>query len=209
MSEKRRRVHYHLDTKGVTDLPFDEIKAVLRGADDLIGTGGRNMLAKILKGSKDKKLLQHGLDTSPVYGFYQGLTIGDITARIDWVIKNGYLDIEYDGRLPVLVYTDKGWEIERNTYSDELLEKLWSLIPDGDYRFVHELKDRNRGMILLLLDKIKESGEQGFVPILKAWQEIEYKNVRKEISKVINHLETCGRQDKVVDLYEYRLKRQK
>lgn len=28
---------------------------ILRGADELISTGGRSMLAKILKGSKDNK----------------------------------------------------------------------------------------------------------------------------------------------------------
>jgi hypothetical protein len=28
------------------------------------------MLAKILKGSKDKKLLEHGLDKCPSYGYY-------------------------------------------------------------------------------------------------------------------------------------------
>ncbi|MHB8917582.1 MAG: hypothetical protein ACYC4H_06130 [Desulfocucumaceae bacterium] len=55
----------------------------------------------------------------------------------------------------MIVCTDRDWEIERDTYSDELLEKLRSLIPGGDYSFVNELKDRNRGMILLLLDKIK------------------------------------------------------
>lgn len=80
----------------------------MRGADELIATGGRNLLAKILKGSKDKKLLHYGLDKSPVYGFYKELKIEDITARIDWLIKKGYLDIEYSGRLPVIVYTDRG-----------------------------------------------------------------------------------------------------
>lgn len=55
----------------------------------------------------------------------------------------------------MLVYTDKGWEIERDTYSDELLEKLQSLLPGRNYSFVNELKDKNRGMILLLLEEKK------------------------------------------------------
>jgi len=45
-----------LDSKGIIDLPFNEIKVILRGADDLIMTARRNMLSKILKGSKEKKL---------------------------------------------------------------------------------------------------------------------------------------------------------
>lgn len=70
MSRKKQRVGYHLAPKDVKNLPFEEIKAILRGADELIAVGGRSLLAKILKGSKDKKLLQYGLDKSPVYGFY-------------------------------------------------------------------------------------------------------------------------------------------
>jgi superfamily II DNA helicase RecQ len=210
MSRKQQRVGYTLDPKGIKDLPFTEIKAVLRGADELIATGGRNMLAKILKGSRDKKLLQYGLDQCPVYGFYKELKVEDITARIDWLIKKGYLDIEYSGRLPVIVYTERGWEIERDTYSDELLEKLASLLPGGDYSFVNELKDRNRGMILLLLDKIKKAGDKGFIPLLLAWEEIDYRKVREEIAKVINHLEKGGDMpDKVIDLRDYRLRNQK
>ncbi|MCL6477944.1 MAG: RQC domain protein [Peptococcaceae bacterium] len=211
MGRKKQRVEVNLDTKDVKDLPFEEIKAILRGADDLIATGGRNLLAKILKGSKDKKVLEHGLDKSPVYGFYKELKIEDITARIDWLIKKEYLRIEYFGGLPMIVYTDKGWEIERDTYSDELLEKLRSLIPGGDYSFVNELKDRNRGMILLLLDKIRETGDRGFIPLLRAWREIDYKKVRKEISGVISHIEKGGKTGdssvKVIDFQEYRDKK--
>ncbi|WP_282432878.1 RQC-minor-1 family DNA-binding protein [Pelotomaculum propionicicum] len=125
-------------------------------------------------------------------------------------MKKGYLDIEYNGRLPVIIFTDRGWEIERDTFSDELLEKLGSLIPGGDYSFVNELKDRNRGMILLLIDKIKKSGEKGFIPLLQAWMEIDYRKVREEIAKVINHLEKSGDlPDKVISLHEYRLKNKK
>jgi len=110
----------------------------------------------------------------------------------------------------VIIFTDRGWEIERDTFSDELLEKLGSLIPGGDYSFVNELKDRNRGMILLLIDKIKKSGEKGFIPLLQAWMEIDYRKVREEIAKVINHLEKSGDlPDKVISLHEYRLKNKK
>ena len=57
MSRKIQRVRYRLDAKSITALPFDEIAAILRGADTLIMSGGRSMLVKILKGSRDKKLL--------------------------------------------------------------------------------------------------------------------------------------------------------
>jgi len=58
MAKNRHKVEVQLDTKSIKDLSAEEIKAILRGTDDLIATAGRSMLAKILKGSKDKKLLQ-------------------------------------------------------------------------------------------------------------------------------------------------------
>jgi len=69
MSRKRQRVQYRIDSGGITYLTNDEIKAILRTAGELIATGGRTLLTKILKGSRDKKLLEYGLDKSPVYEF--------------------------------------------------------------------------------------------------------------------------------------------
>ncbi len=106
MSRRRERVQFHLDTGDVKGLPECEIAAILRGADDLIMQGGRAMLMKVLKGSRAKKVFELGLNQSPVYGYYSSLSQADILARIDWVISSGYLTIEYEGRLPVLVYTE-------------------------------------------------------------------------------------------------------
>lgn len=189
MGKKVRRVPYKLKPLKGSSLSPDEIKAILRGVDDLIDSGGRSMLAKILKGSRDKKLLEMKLNESPVYGYYHYLTLAEITSRIDRVIVEGYLEITYSYRLPVLLYTDAGWEIEKETYAEELLHKLWGLLPQGDYSYVEELIDRNRQMILLLLEKIEATGDRRFVPLLEAWAEIEYKKVRKAIKRVIAALQ--------------------
>lgn len=188
MSRKKQRVRYELDAGDICYLPEEEIKAILRAADELIATGGRSMLAKILKGSKDKKVLEYGLDQCPVYGYYRELTLQEITNRIDWTIKRGFLEIEYRDRLPMLVFSETGWGIERETYAEELCQKLMILLEEKDYSLVQELKDRNRGMILLLIEKIKLTGNARFIPLLKAWKEIECKKVKAEIQKVIDYL---------------------
>ena len=189
MSKKVRRVPYTLDDKGIADLPREEIVTILRGADDLILSGGRNLLAKILKGSRDKRLLELGLDASPVYGAFQGLTLAEIMARVDWVILHGYLAIEYDYRLPLLVYTPRGWEIERDTYATELLAGFDDLLASGQAVYdMTYLKDRSRDMILLLLDKVEASGDAKYIPLLEAWAEIDYKKVRSRIRGVIQRL---------------------
>lgn len=43
-------------------------------------------------------------------------------------------------------------------------------------------------MILLLIGKIKQAGNARFIPLLKAWKEIEYKKVQAEIQSVIDYL---------------------
>ena len=177
----------------ITRLEMNDIKAILRAADELIATGGRTILSRVLKGSRDKKVLEHGLDQCPVYGFYRHLTLEEISHRIDFLIKSGYLKIEYSSSLPVIVYTQKGWEIERETYTEELLQKLKGLLAGNDYSFVTELKDRNRGMILLLIEKIRKTGNPDFIPLLKAWQEIDYRKVFDALQEAINELMLTAR----------------
>ncbi|GIP16512.1 hypothetical protein J40TS1_21540 [Paenibacillus montaniterrae] len=71
---------------------------------------------------------------------------------------------------------------------EELLVQLSELLKGTDYSYVSQLKDRNREMILLLIEKIKQTKNPDFVPLLKAWQEIEYKKVRSELQKAIDAL---------------------
>lgn len=191
MSRRSRRIQVDLNVRGLTDIPDSELHAILRGADDIIGQGGRSLLTNILRGSKSKPVLENGLDESPVYGYFRHLSRDDTLARIDWAILNKYLRIEYGAHLPVLVFTDKGWEIAREIRANELLQGILAAVGDGPpYRMQH-LKDRDRSMILLLLDKIEETREAKVIPALHAWKESDYKKVRRRINQVIRRLEAC------------------
>lgn len=112
MSRNAERVPASLGPLHIDHLPEEEIQIILRGADDLIMSGGRTSLAKILKGSRAKKILKLEFDHSPAYGDFSHLTVEEITARIDWAIVNDYLGVEYDYRLPLLIYRPRGWAIE-------------------------------------------------------------------------------------------------
>ncbi len=194
MSRRSRRVTVNLDAKGLKELSDDDLKAVLRGADDIIAQGGRTLLMRILRGSANKDVLERGLYQSPVYGYFRDLSDDDTLARIDWAILNDYLRIEYSHRLPLLVYTQKGWEIEQDTYANELLESIEAAHRTGPpYQMAH-LKDRDRGMVLLLLDKIAATGDPKFIPALKAWKKVDYKKVQQRIRQVIQRLETSSGQ---------------
>ena len=134
-------------------------------------------MLKILK-VKNKKVLK------TVWTSALSMAIGVLrdVNRIDW-IKEGYLNLEYND--PCLFFEVVGDRTE--TYA-EGMQKLVKLLGGKDYSYVHELKDRNRGMILLLIEKIKQTGNARFIPILKAWKEIEYKKVQAEIQRVIDYL---------------------
>src|SRR5690606_756719 len=94
-------------------LAESEVLAILRAADDIIAEGGRSLLSKILKGSKDSKLLELDLIRNPSYGFFKNLTIQQIMDKVDHMINAGFLEIEKRGRLPMIVFSPLGWVIER------------------------------------------------------------------------------------------------
>ncbi|HAB53391.1 MAG TPA: RQC domain protein, partial [Ignavibacteriales bacterium] len=92
-------------------------------------------------------------------------------------------------RLPLLVFTEEGWTIEKDTYSTELLKGFDKMINSGaNYFNMNYLKDKNRGLIFLLLDKIKLTNDKKYIPILESWKEIDYKKVQQKINQVINSI---------------------
>ena len=150
------------------------------------------MLMRILWRSASQDVLERGLDASPVYGHLRGLSNEDTLARIDWAILNGYLRVESAHRLPLLVYTQTGWEIEREQYANELLDGIEASLGNGAPYHMEHLKDRDREMIWLLLDKITATGDSRFIPALEAWKKVDYKKVQQRIRQVIQQLKSSS-----------------
>lgn len=189
MARRVQHVPYELDTRGIDTPREDEIRAVLRAADGLIGKGGRSLLTKILRGSREKRVLELGLETCPAYGFYREMSEERVLATIDWMIIHSYLEVVYDARLPVLVFTGKGWDIECEAYANELLAGFDQMLASGPGEYdMSYLKDRNREMILLLLTKVQDSGDSRYIPLLRAWEQVDYRKVRERIRSVIQAL---------------------
>jgi hypothetical protein len=189
MTRRVDRVPYHLDTRGIRALPPDDIRMILRGADDLIMRGGRHLLTLILKGSRAKQVISRSLDLSPAHGFYKDLSVEEVQARVDWVILHDYLAIEYDWRLPLLIYTPEGWAIEKETMANEHLQQIDKALGSGKQPLdMSDLKDRNREVILRLLEKIEASRDPRYIPALEAWEPIDYRKVRERIRRVIRVL---------------------
>ena len=188
MSKKVRRVPVVLDAGEIKDLPQEDIQMILRGADELISTGGRSMLAKMLKGSKDKKIFEYKLNECPAYGYYQDMKLDDISKCIDWMIKEDYLRIEYDYRLPLLVFSEKGWQIEKETFAQELYQRMCLDVEEKKARVIFEMKEVNRQVVMRVLDKIEKDGTEEFLPYLEAWKMLEVKKVAVRIAEVENKI---------------------
>ena len=192
MSKKVRRVPVVLDAGEIKDLPQEDIQMILRGADELISTGGRSMLAKMLKGSKDKKIFEYKLNECTAYGYYQDMKLDDISKCIDWMIKEDYLRIEYDYRLPLLVFSEKGWQIEKETFAQELYQRMCLDVKEKKARVIFEMKEVNRQVVMCVLDKIEKDGTKEFLPYLEAWKMLEVKKVAARIIEVENKIAGKG-----------------
>lgn len=142
------------------------------------------MLAKILKGSKDKKLLSYKLDTCPSYGAFQEMTLNKIMEYIDFTIQKGYLEIAYNAKLPMLVYTEQGWSIEKETYAEELLENILSNSKKED--ILELMHTTNREVKLLMLEKIATSKNNAYITFLEMWKTNEVKKMKSAIQKTLN-----------------------
>lgn len=189
MPRRSKRIPVNLTPGDFAALPSDDIRAILRAADDIIFSGGRSLLVKILKGSKDKKLLGMKLDESPAYGYYEELTLAEIQGRVDWMIDRRYLAIDYDGKLPLIVYTAKGWAIEIETITDEIIADFDVHLASDDRPYdMNYLKDRDREMILRLIEKIEATGNKLYIPILEDWAAIDYRKIRKRLNQAIRKL---------------------
>jgi superfamily II DNA helicase RecQ len=188
---RKPKVQYELsDLIGQKVPSEEEIKNILRAADEIIFVAGRTMLAKILKGSKDKKLLEQELNQCPSYGYYNQLSIEEITKIIDWMIVNNYLDIDYNGRLPMIIFSDKGFETYKPFYVDELYNCILNVSENTSDDLIEQLKQTNREVVKLLLLRIGVSKNIGFIRFLTKWEAVEVKKVRFMINGAISKLKS-------------------
>ncbi|MDR3594740.1 RQC-minor-1 family DNA-binding protein [Clostridium sp.] len=188
---RRAKVQYQLsDLRGQKVPSEEDIRNILRAADEIIFIAGRTMLARILKGSKDKKLLEKELNKCPSYGYYKHLSIEEITKNIDWMIVNDYLDIDYNGRLPMIIFSEKGWETYKPFYVEELYNIILNVNETDRNILIEQMKQTNRQVVKLLLLKIGESKNIGFIRFLTKWESVEVKKVRYMINCAISKLKS-------------------
>lgn len=183
---RKRRVPVHLAPAAT--LARADLALVLRAADSIIANGGRTVVTQILKGSRDKRLLEYRLDSNPAYGSMKDRSREEVASLVDRAIVDGYLEIRYDKDLPMLIFTARGWDLERKAMVTELLAELDRKLENGPPYDMTHLVNRNREMILDLLDAIEASRRPELRPLLFAWRDVDHRKVRTEIDRVLKSL---------------------
>lgn len=75
---------------------------------------GTKIIAEVLKGSKNKRVLQLGFDRLSTYGLLSELTIGAVKDSINLLIAEGYLRMTHD-EFPIVKITERGVKILKGT----------------------------------------------------------------------------------------------
>jgi hypothetical protein len=180
-SRSENMIEETVDPAENVPITAEEHDWILRGAWQVAASGGRTQLALLLKGSRNKDILKHGLDHSPIYGKLSFLTIEEIENRIDNLIRKGELRTEFFGKLPLILLTDESWERVRS-WAHRYECELASL---ADEKVLKEVVDkwryRRREEQNHLLEAACSMDAEATARILRAWSQVAGKDMRSKI----------------------------
>jgi len=106
-----------LDTSEKIDRTLDA-KMALSCVGRMKGRFGVTMVAKVLKGSQDKRLLQSRLNTLSTYGLMKSYAERDIADWLNWLVAEGYLRLS-EGQYPVVTLAERAIAVLEGT------EEVW------------------------------------------------------------------------------------
>jgi ATP-dependent DNA helicase RecQ len=95
------------------------VRKILACAARMKGKFGKNMLAAVLRGAREKKLLQFHLDQLSTYGILKGVKQDDLVVYIDALMNAGCL-VQKGGEYPTVFITPYGEEVMREQDQVEL-----------------------------------------------------------------------------------------
>lgn len=177
---------------GLTD---DDLRAILGVCDCLVGAAGRTTLAMALRGSRAQRVLRHKVDEARGYGHYAERPESDVLARIDGVIAEGLIMIDYRDGYPLLVYSDRGLELAKRYVAEEWLGLLRARVQPVAEGAALELPflmsampNRNQNTVLLLAELTAAEADVTWLPLLRAWQAVETRRVRGRLEPLIAEL---------------------
>lgn len=103
------------------------LACVKRIYDKLGYNVGLNMIGNVLRGSKNKRLLELGLDEISTYGLLKSRTRSEIHAMIDHLEAEGYLEQDLDPEFPTLCLSGSAGQV---LYRDKKVVMLVEVEPE-------------------------------------------------------------------------------
>ena len=86
------------------------------------------------------------------------------------------------------MFSEKGWQIEKETFAQEIYQRMCLDVKENKARVIFEMKEVNRQVVMRVLDKIEKDGTEEFLPYLEAWKMLEVKKVAVRIAEVENKI---------------------
>ena len=114
------------DNSEVSDVTIDAQK-VFSCVYRLKERFGVNMIADVLKGSKNKKVLQFGFDQLPTYGLFKTKTVNEIKNFINILTATQYLSLA-EGEFPIVKLTPEAYAVMKN--EAKVLQKTAKVVPE-------------------------------------------------------------------------------
>lgn len=71
---------------------------------------GKTMIAQVLTGSRNKKILEFGFDKLTTYGLMKERNAKDVSDFIEFIISENYLGVE-NGQFPIIYVTEQGKDV--------------------------------------------------------------------------------------------------
>lgn len=165
-------------------------------ADALIGRAGRTTLVLALRGSRSQRVLRYMPETIRGYGSFRGVPEAEVLARIDRLIADRILRLEYCDGFPLLDYTSHGLELAQRFAAEDWLETLRARVQPVAAGAPLELPfllsvmpDRNGDTVLLLVDLVAREADRSWIPLLRAWAAAETRRVRAQLGRLSADLE--------------------
>ncbi|MCP8853637.1 DNA helicase RecQ [Latilactobacillus sakei] len=153
--EKCGRCSNCLDTRESQDITIDAQKVLscIKRMDERFG---KVMVAQVLTGSKNQKIMQFRFDELPTYGLMRGDSQKEVSGLIDYLVASGYLRAS-GGQYPVLQITLAGVKVLKGQekVSRKMAAKVQKTLPEDNELF-ERLRELRR-------DLAEEQGVPPFV----------------------------------------------
>lgn len=171
------------------ELDEKEIDTILHVTGEIAYQGGKNALVLVLKGSRSKVIREKGLDRVKGYAAFKDCTAQEIKNKIGWMIENGWLNVEYRQKQPLVFQAPKGQEKIKKAETDRVFGEFDTWIRNKKTDVIPmQLKEINRDVKLNVLQKILSRKMYEYIPILHNWKTNESKRMKKKINDTIRAL---------------------